>query len=107
MSQGWSIDSWRNFWANPSIEVALKRVPTVVRPDVLGYWPTIREPVRGTEMYLKRVVQFLTLIPDLRLKLEECATNGDDTFLRWSATGKGPGGPIELNGVDRIRLGEG
>ncbi|WP_049813141.1 nuclear transport factor 2 family protein [Bradyrhizobium japonicum] len=103
----WSIDSWRNFWANPSIDVARKRVPTVVSPEVVGYWPSIKEPVRGTEMYLTRVVQFLTLIPDLRLKLEEHATSGSDTFLRWSATGRGPDGPLEFNGVDRIRLKDG
>jgi hypothetical protein len=107
LTQGWSIESWRSFWANPSIEIASKRVPTVVQPDVSGYWPTAAEPVRGTAMYLKRVVQFLTLVPGLRLTLEEHATNGNDNFLRWSATGMTSDGPFAFNGVDRVRLKEG
>ena len=107
MTQGWSIDSWRNFWANPSIEIARRRVPTVVQPDVSGYWPTVVEPVRGTEMYLKRITQFLTLVPNLHITLEEHATNGVDNFLRWSAIGMGSDGPFAFNGVDRVRLRDG
>jgi hypothetical protein len=33
-AKGWSIDGWRAFWGASGPEVALKRVPTVVTPDV-------------------------------------------------------------------------
>jgi hypothetical protein len=34
--RGWSVDGWIGFWGNPSAEVALRRIPKVVTPDVTG-----------------------------------------------------------------------
>jgi hypothetical protein len=50
------------------------------------------------------MVDLLTIVPDLRLKLEEHATSDEFTFVRWTGRGTGPGGPFEANGIDRIRM---
>ena len=102
-ARGWSVEGWRAFWTAPRAEVALERVPTVVTPDVVAVWPRIPEPVRGSDEYA-RIVDLLTLIPDLRLDLGEHATGGEFVFLRWSARGTGPDGPFEGIGTDRFRL---
>jgi hypothetical protein len=101
---GWTVQNWIGFWANPDPAIACKRVPTIVRRDVAGYWPATTEPVRGAEAYLQRVLDLLAFVPDLRLTLEEHATNGDSTFVRWTGRGTAPNGPFHCNGVDRIRL---
>jgi hypothetical protein len=98
----WSIESWAAFWGNPTPEVAAERVPQVVAPDVVGYWPRASEPVRGREEYSRRIIDLLTLVPDLRLELVEHATNGDVVFLRWRGRGTGPDGPFEAVGADRV-----
>ncbi|MBX6374537.1 MAG: ester cyclase [Acetobacteraceae bacterium] len=103
-SPGWSIDSWRRFWSNPSVEVALKRVPTIVAPEVVAVWPRIPKEVRGPAAYAQRVADLLTLVPDLRLELAEHAAHGEFTFIRWAARGTGPNGRFEGIGTDRIRL---
>ena len=98
------MDGWRAFWGAPSPEVALKRVPTVVTPDVEAVWPRIPGRVRGSGGYARRIVDLLAVVPDLRLELGEHATNGDFVFLRWMARGTGPDGPFEGIGTDRFRL---
>jgi SnoaL-like polyketide cyclase len=103
----WSIENWRGFWSDPSPAVALKRVPLVVAPDVVGYWPRAPRPVRGREEYAQRIVDLLTLVPDLRLELAEHATNGDVVFVRWNGRGTGPDGPFEAVGADRIIVTDG
>ena len=35
-ANGWSVDSWRTFWADAHAARALVRVPTVVTDDVAG-----------------------------------------------------------------------
>jgi hypothetical protein len=50
------------------------------------------------------MVDLLTIVPDLRLKLEEHATSDEFTVVRWTGRGTGPGGPLEANGIDRIRV---
>lgn len=106
-SRCWSIDSWRKFWSNPSPEVAFKRVPTIVAPDVVAVWPRGARPVRGPHEYAQRVADLLTLVPDFRLELAEHAVNGDSAFIRWNARGTGPDGPFEGIGADRIKVRDG
>src|SRR3712207_2104261 len=43
--RGWSVEGWVGFWGSPSAEVALRRIPTVVTPDVTAVWPRIPERV--------------------------------------------------------------
>jgi SnoaL-like domain len=106
--RGWSVDGWVGFWGNPSAEVALRRIPTVVTPDVTAVWPRIPGRVRGHAEYARRIVDLLTLAPDLRLELGEHAANGEFVFLRWTARGTGPDGRrFEGIGTDRFRLRDG
>ena len=103
-ANGWSVDSWRTFWADPHAARALVRVPTVVTDDVVGVWPHATRPVRGKQEYTQRIVALLSLVPDLHLDLMEHATNGEFVFLRWSGRGTGPDGAFQAIGVDRVRL---
>jgi SnoaL-like polyketide cyclase len=103
----WSVASWAGFWANPDPEVARRRVPTVVWPDVTAHWPHRSAPVRGVSDYRDYILHLLALVPDLRLTMEEHATDGASTFIRWSGTGTGTEGPFQCTGVDRILLQEG
>jgi len=79
---GWSIESWAGFWAAPTIEVARMRIPLVCTSSITGYWPRQPEPVCGVADYCQHIVDLLTMIPDLRLKLEEHAINGESVFAR-------------------------
>ena len=106
-ARGWSVDGWRAFWGAPSPEVALKRVPTVVTPDVEAVWPRVPGRVQGSGEYARRIVDLLAVVPDLRLELGEHAANGEFIFLRWTARGTGPDGPFEGIGADRFRLRDG
>ena len=104
---GWSVDGWQAFWSKPSIEVAMGRVPTVVTPDVTAVWPRVPGLVRGRDEYVRRIVDLLTLVPDLRLELGEHAASGEFVFIRWIARGTGPDGRFEGIGTDRFRLRDG
>ena len=106
-ARGWSVDGWRAFWGDPSPEVALKRVPTVVTPDVVAGWPRVPGRLRGSGEYARRIVDLLTVVPDLRLELGEHAASGEIVFLRWTARGIGPDGPFEGIGTDRFLLRDG
>ncbi len=106
--RGWSVEGWLAFWSNPSAEVALKRVPTVVTPDVEAVWPRVPGRLRGSGEYARRVVDLLALVPDLRLELGEHAAGGEFVFIRWIARGTGPDGRrFEGIGTDRFRLRDG
>jgi hypothetical protein len=106
--RGWSVEGWVEFWGNPSAEVALRRIPTVVTPDVTAVWPRIPGRVQGHAEYARRIVDLLTLVPDLRLELGEHAVSGDFVFLRWTARGTDPEGRrFEGIGTDRFRLRDG
>ncbi|GGC68851.1 hypothetical protein GCM10011504_53440 [Siccirubricoccus deserti] len=106
--RGWSVDGWVGFWGNPSPEVALRRVPTVVTPDVTAVWPRISGRVQGHAEYAQRIVDLLTLVPDLRLELGEHAANGEFVFIRWIVRGTSPDGRrFEGIGTDRFRLRDG
>ena len=87
--------------------MALKRVPTVVTPDVEAVWPRIPGRLRGSGEYARRIVDLLAVVPDLRLELGEHAASGEFVFLRWTARGTGPDGPFEGIGTDRFRLRDG
>ena len=78
--RGWSVDGWVGFWSNPSAEVALRRIPTLVTPDVTAVWPRIAGRVQGHAEYARRIVDLLALVPDLRLGLGEHAANGKFVF---------------------------
>ncbi len=106
-ARGWSVDGWVGFWGAPNPEVALKRVPTVVTPDVEAVWPRVPGRLRGSGEYAQRIVDLLAVVPDLRLELGEHAANGGFVFLRWTARGTGPDGPFEGIGTDRFRLRDG
>jgi SnoaL-like domain len=107
-ARGWSVEGWVGFWGAPSAEVALRRVPTVVTPDVEAVWPRIPGRVRGHAEYARRIVDLLALVPDLRLELGEHAANGEFVFIRWIARGTGPDGRrFEGIGTDRFRLRDG
>ena len=103
-AEGWSVDGWSAFWAAPTADVALKRVPTVVTPDVEAVWPRVPGRLRGRDEYARRIVDLLALVPDLRLELGEHAANGDVVFLRWTARGTGPDGRFEGIVTDPFRL---
>jgi len=96
----WSVQHFAAFWANPDP----KLVHHAVTEDVTGYWPWSDTPVRGVEAYVRRIAEVLALAPGLRLEVAEHASNGEFVFIRWIAHGTGAKGPIELSGIDRIRL---
>ena len=106
-ARGWSVDGWRAFWGAPSAEAALRRVPTVVTPDVEAVWPRVPGRLRGSGEYARRIVDLLALVPDLRLEPGEHAAGGEFVFVRWIARGTGPDGPFEGIGTDRFRLRDG
>jgi hypothetical protein len=103
----WTPATWNAFWSNPKPEIAAQRVPQVVTPDVIGVWPRASRHVVGVDAYTRRIVALLELLPDFRARLEETATLGEFTFIRWSATGRGPNGSFKAIGCDRVRLRDG
>ena len=40
----------------------------------------------------------------MRLEVAEYATNGEFHFIRWIARATGAKGPVEMSGIDRIRV---
>jgi SnoaL-like domain len=75
---------------------------------VVAVWPRIPGRARGPAEYVRRIVDLLALVPDLRLELGEHAADGEFVFIRWVARGTGPDGRhFEGIGVDRFRLRDG
>jgi predicted SnoaL-like aldol condensation-catalyzing enzyme len=103
----WTVESWANFWQQPSAEIALARIPKVVLPNVTAYWPGNVPVAYGVEAYCRRVVDMLSMVPDLCLTVQEHASNGDIVFIRWTGQGSGPEGAFECTGVDRFLLSNG
>ena len=99
----WSVQHFAAFWAKPDPQL----VHYAVTPDVTGYWPWSETPVRGADEYVQRIADMLALIPDLRLEVAEDASNGEFIFIRSIARGSGANGPLEMSGIDRIRLRDG
>ena len=106
-SPAWSVQSWQRFWAAPDQEVARARVPGIVTPDVVGYWPFSSKTASGTIGYRDRILALLALVPDLRLEMKETAAEANHVFIRWTGTGTGPDGRFQCTGVDRIMLRDG
>jgi hypothetical protein len=98
-NRGATVERFAYFWASP--DTAL--LQGSFTEDVAGYFPGDPEPARGPDAYIARVGRFLELLPDLRLEVAEYATNGEFTFIRWTATATGTRGPFEFSGMDRIR----
>ena len=102
--QPFTVETFAQFWAAPSTG------PDAMVPladDVVGYWPGSEEPVRGPEQYVAALDQLLQAVPDLTLEVAEHAENGENLFIRWIATGTGVHGPLEIVGIDRIRVVDG
>ena len=102
LAQGWTIEGFRAFWGRPD-PVFLPRIAGLCAEDIAGYWPRPIGKVRGAAPYVAVIDAILRVCPDLALTAEDYARSGDLHFVRWVATGSGPGGRFELNGVDRIR----
>lgn len=100
---GWSVDRFAQFWSAPSAA----DVPDLVTDDVTGWWPGADEPVRGVKTYTQALADILKLLPDMRLRVAEHATNGDVVFVRWIMSATGRKGPFEISGIDRIRMRDG
>lgn len=98
----WTVEGFAAFWAAP--DPAL--VGAMLTEDVVGHWPG-GEEVHGREAYTESLAQIIEMIPDIRLEVAEHATNGEYTFVRWIMHGTGANGPVELSGIDRIRLRDG
>ncbi len=98
-----TIEMFARFWANPDPSV----LPQALAEDVVGYFPGDPAPVRGRDAYVAKLRQFLTLLPELRLEVAEHASNGEYHFVRWIARATGAKGPMEMSGIDRIRVRDG
>lgn len=94
----WAVRHFATFWAAPDPAGDVARLAD----DIVGHWPD--GVVRGRTDYRQRLAGILAVVPDLRLEVIEHAVNGDIAFIRWRATGTGPRGPVELVGVDRMRV---
>jgi hypothetical protein len=97
------VEGFARFWADPNPAV----LPPLLAEDVVGHFSGDPEPVRGRDAYVARIAQFLQLLPDLRLEVAEYATNGEFHFIRWIGRATGAKGPVELSGIDRIRVQDG
>jgi hypothetical protein len=95
----WSVDAFKAFWSNPDTS----KILGVMTEDIVGYWPRPIGVVRGASDYADVIEAIFKVCPDLRLKVPEDAVSGDFAFVRWTATGTGPAGPIEFTGCDRVR----
>ncbi len=104
MTDGWSVESWAAFWADPDPAVARQRLPRVVADDVAAYWPASETPALGKQAYIERVLSLLALVPDLRLSCEEWAAHGPSVFVRWNGSATFDGETVRFSGVDRILL---
>jgi len=96
----WNPQRFADFWRNPDAS----RVIGSVAEDIVGYWPRPIGEVRGARPYVAVIDAMLRVCPDFKLQVPETATTGDLTFIRWIATGTGPGGAFRFNGCDRVRL---
>lgn len=102
--QGWSVETFRRFWAKPEI-AALRAIDRLCTRDIVGYWPRPVGLVQGLERYAAVIEDLLLTVPDLSLQVPDHAVSGDLAFVRWIATGTGPDGQrFEANGCDRVRM---
>jgi hypothetical protein len=102
LTRGWSIEGFRMFWANPD-PALIPRIRDICTDDIVGYWPKPIGKIKGEATYIAVIDAILRVCPDLVLSAEDYACSGDLHFVRWVATGSGPDGRFEFNGIDRIR----
>lgn len=94
----WSVERFARFWAAPD----LSRPSKELAPDIEGWWPGMKQPLRGVAEYTRPLRKLLERVPDSRLEVAEHASNGDVIFIRWIAHGTDGGEPLRFTGVDRI-----
>ena len=64
--------------------------------------------MRGRDEYLGKVRDLLQRMPDLTVRVEESADDGEFLFIRWVAHATNVEGErIEQGGVDRIKVQDG
>ena len=104
-----SAQMWAAFWAAPDGS----RIGDILADDIVGYWQGDPKPVHGREAYTAKIVELITEVPDLRLELVDSATvdgqiAGEQlVYLHYVGRGTGPGGPIAIRGLDRVRARDG
>ena len=101
--RGWTIDTFKRFWAKPSL-LHIRGIDAIVAPDIVGYWPRPIGVVRGVARYAEVIEDLLLEVPDLSLTVPDHAVSGDVAFVRWVATGTGRDGKFEALGCDRVRV---
>ncbi|MGV0716232.1 nuclear transport factor 2 family protein [Mycolicibacterium sp. XJ662] len=104
-----SADMWAAFWAAPTATP----IEDILAEDIVGYWQGDPTPVRGREAYVAKIAELVSAMPDLRLRLIDCATapgsaSGEElVFLHYTGHGTGPDGPVLIRGLDRVRTRDG
>jgi len=95
----WAVEHFRKFWSAPD-----PTGPTPhLSPEIVGRWPDGRV-LEGIDEYRERLINIGRVIPDIRLEVVEHAVNGELAFIRWQARGTGQNGPLEIIGIDRLRV---
>ena len=95
----WSVEAFAAFWKKPDAS----HTTEVLTEDVVGHWPRPIGDVRGPRDYANVIATMLRVAPDFTVRIEEHASSGDLTFIRWVATMTGPDGKAEFGGCDRVR----
>jgi steroid delta-isomerase-like uncharacterized protein len=88
----------------------------VLSPDVVLYHPSAPEPIRGREAVQGFLGMFRAGMPDLSIRAEDVAGDGDRVAVRWSAHGTHSaemfGIPptnnrLEIHGISFLRFADG
>jgi hypothetical protein len=104
-----SAELWAAFWAAPDAS----HIGDILADDIVGYWQGEPKPVHGREAYTAKIAELVAEVPDLRLELIDSATVDGDApgeqlvYLHYVGGGTGPGGPITIRGLDRVRARDG
>ena len=65
----------------------LELIPDWVAENFVGHYSAVPGPVRGLEGFRAFVVETLTALPDLRMKIEDTVAAGDKVVSRVTMTG--------------------
>jgi len=101
---GWTTKVFESFWRAPSAEVTRR---ATYHPQLTAWWPFTPGPLVGPSAYIKSVTTLLTLIPDVKLVVDDATDLGDVHFVRWTARGTPPVGPHEWRGAGFVRTRDG
>jgi hypothetical protein len=88
---GWSVETFRRFWAKPSL-TGLRAIDRLRTPAIIGHWPRPIGLVHGLKPYSDVIEDPLLTVPDLSLQVPEHAISGEPVFVRWIASGTMPDG---------------